>query len=83
MGTNLIAIMRGYVRGFLNNAPFPNTLCRRYDLKLMLFIGVNSENKSIVLAHGFFSDEQTTSFLWALKHYSNICGGHPEVRKAS
>ncbi|CAM9288476.1 unnamed protein product, partial [Laminaria digitata] len=54
-------------------------LTNRYDLKLMLFIGVDSENKSIVLAQGFFSDEQTTSFLWALKHYCNICGGHPEL----
>ncbi|CAM9639208.1 unnamed protein product, partial [Laminaria digitata] len=44
-------------------------LTNRYDLKLMLFIGVDSENKSVVLAQGFFSDEQTTSFLWALKHY--------------
>lgn len=51
----------------------------RYDLRLMLFIGVDSENKSIVLAQGFFSGEQTTSFLWALKHYCSICGGHPEV----
>ena len=56
-------------------------LCR-YDLKLMLFIGVDSENKSIVLAQGFFSDEQTTSFLWALEHYCNICGGHPQASKA-
>ena len=57
-------------------------LCR-YDLKLMLFIGVDSENKSIVLAQGFFADEQTASFLWALKHYCNICGGQPEVSKVS
>ena len=66
--------------GFFNHAAFPMMLCR-YDLKLMLFIGVDSENKSVVLAQGFFSDEQTASFLWALKHYCTICGGHPEVRK--
>ena len=60
----------------------PNMLCR-YDLKLMLFIGVDSENKSVDLAQGFFSDEQTTSFLWALKRYCTICGGHTEVSKAS
>ncbi|CAN0382849.1 unnamed protein product, partial [Laminaria digitata] len=37
-------------------------LTNKYDLKLMLFIGVYSENESVVLAQGFFSDEQTTSF---------------------
>lgn len=58
-----------------------NMVCR-CDLKLMLFIGVDSENKSIVLAQGLFSDEKTTSFLWALKHYCSICGGHPEVSNA-
>ncbi|CAN0435528.1 unnamed protein product, partial [Ectocarpus sp. 13 AM-2016] len=55
-------------------------LTNRYDMKLMLFIGVDSENKTIVFAPGFFSDEQTASFLWALEHYVEICGGrHPEV----
>ncbi|CAN0435481.1 unnamed protein product, partial [Ectocarpus sp. 13 AM-2016] len=50
-------------------------------MKLMLFIGVDSENKTIVFAQGFFSDERTASFLWALEHYVEICGGrHPEVR---
>ncbi|CAN0491261.1 unnamed protein product, partial [Laminaria digitata] len=44
-------------------------LTNKYDLKLMLFIGVDSENKSVVLAQGFFSDEQTTSFAYALKHF--------------
>ncbi|CAN0385360.1 unnamed protein product, partial [Laminaria digitata] len=39
-------------------------LTNKYDLKLMLFIGVDSENKSAVLAQGFFSDEQTTSFAY-------------------
>ncbi|CAN0535817.1 unnamed protein product, partial [Laminaria digitata] len=58
-------------------------LTNRYDLTLMLFIGVDSENNSVVLAQGFFSDELTTSFLWALKHYCTICGGHTEVSKAS
>lgn len=62
---------------------FPTCSCvlflDRYDLKLMLFIGVDSENKSVVLAQGFFSDEQTTSFAYALKHFVAICGGHPVV----
>lgn len=49
----------------------------RYDMKLMLFIGVDSENKSVVLAQGFFPDEQTTSFAYAIKHFVQICGGHP------
>ncbi|CAN0478106.1 unnamed protein product, partial [Laminaria digitata] len=53
-------------------------LTNKYDLKLMLFIGVDSENKSVVLAQGFFSDEQTTSFAYALKHFVAICGAHPE-----
>ncbi|CAN0429829.1 unnamed protein product [Laminaria digitata] len=39
-------------------------LTNKYDLKLMLIIGVDSENKSVVLAQGFFSDEQTTSFAY-------------------
>lgn len=51
----------------------------RYGMHLMLFVGVDSENKTVVFAQGFFSDESTDSFLWALKHYCEICGGHPEV----
>ena len=54
----------------------------RYDMKLCLFIGVDSENKSIVLAQGFLSDEQITSFERVLKHFIIICGGHPEVSLA-
>ncbi|CAN0260765.1 unnamed protein product, partial [Laminaria digitata] len=57
-------------------------LTNKYDLKLMLFIGVDSENKSVVLAQGFFSDEQTTSFAYALKHFVAICGAHPEASGA-
>lgn len=48
-------------------------------MHLMLFIGVDSENKTVVFAQGFFSDESTASFKWALDHYCTICGGHPEV----
>lgn len=80
VGTKYVVIIRGHVWGFSNLSRSPYFLSR-YDLKLMLFIGVDSENKSIVFAQGFFSDEQPTSFLWALKHYCNICGGHPEVSK--
>lgn len=57
---------------------FARRLCR-YDLKLMLLVGVDSENKSVVFAQGFFSDEQTTSFSFALHHFVQICGGHPEA----
>lgn len=38
----------------------------------MLFIGVDSENKTVVFAQGFFSDESTETFEWALNH--NIWG---------
>lgn len=49
-------------------------------MKLCLFIGVDSENKSVVFAQGFFSDEQTTTFVYALEHFKKICGDkHPEV----
>ena len=42
-------------------------------------IYVDSENKSVVSAEGFFSDEQTTSFAYVLKHFVAICGEHPKV----
>lgn len=45
----------------------------------MLFVGVDSENKTVVFAQGFFSNELGDSFEWALKHYFAVCGGHPEV----
>lgn len=37
-------------------------------MHLMLFIGVDSENKTVVFAQGFFSDECTDIFGWALRH---------------
>ncbi|CAN0466652.1 unnamed protein product, partial [Ascophyllum nodosum] len=51
----------------------------RYHLKLCLIIGVDSENKSRVLAQAFLSDEQTASFEYVLNHFVKICGGYPQV----
>ncbi|CAN0468273.1 unnamed protein product [Laminaria digitata] len=56
-------------------------LTNKYDFKLMLFIGVGSENKSVVLAQGFFSDEQTifTSSAFVLRTLRRVAHERPET----
>ena len=39
----------------------------------------DSEPESVVLVLGFFSDEQTNSFAYAIESFVDICGGHPGV----
>lgn len=60
----------------------PFLLCRsynRYNYKLCLYVGVDSENKTQVFAQGFFSNESTEAFDFANKFFLDICGGHPKV----
>ncbi|CBJ29724.1 putative far-red impaired response protein [Ectocarpus siliculosus] len=54
-------------------------LTNRYNNKLCLFVGVDSENKTQVFAQGFFSNESTEAFDFANKFFLDICGGHPKV----
>ncbi|CAN0480760.1 unnamed protein product, partial [Hapterophycus canaliculatus] len=54
-------------------------LTNRYDLKLFLYVGVDKENKTIIFAQGFLSNEQSTSFDFANRFFFDICGGHPKV----
>ena len=64
-----------FVRHFSNL--FVRSSCVQVNLKLML-IGVDSQNKSVVLAQWLSSDEQTTSLAYTLKHFAAICG-HPDA----
>lgn len=48
-------------------------------MKLCLFVGIDSENKTRILAQGFVSDEQVTSFEKTLVFVIKICKGHHEV----
>lgn len=48
-------------------------------MHFVLFLGVDSENRTVVFAQGFFSDQSSDTYKWALEHYCKICGGHPEV----
>ncbi|CAM9640468.1 unnamed protein product [Laminaria digitata] len=54
-------------------------LTTRYGMKLCVFIGVDSENKTAILAQGFLADEPTDPFEFALKHLIKACEGHPKV----
>ncbi|CAB1099118.1 unnamed protein product [Ectocarpus sp. CCAP 1310/34] len=63
---------------FIQPRAFASRSCR-YGMHFMLFIGVDSENKTVVFAQGFFSDQSSDTYQWALKHYCTICGGQPEV----
>lgn len=54
--------------------------CHRYDYKLCLYVGVDSENKTQVFAQGFFSNESTEAFDFANKFFLEICGGHPTCK---
>ena len=49
----------------------------------MLFIEVDSENKSVVLAQGFFSDEQTTSFFVGVEALLHHLWGTPGGTQAA
>lgn len=51
----------------------------RYGFKLCLYVGVDSQNKTIVFAQGFMSNEQAESFDFVNKVFVEICGGHPKV----
>ena len=55
----------------------------RYDFKLCLYMGVDSENKTIVFAQGFLSNEQSETFDFANQFFLEICGGHPKVSLSS
>ncbi|CAM9444741.1 unnamed protein product [Ectocarpus sp. 12 AP-2014] len=52
---------------------------RCVDVKLSLFVGVDSENKTVIFAQGFLSNEQNSSFDVANRFLLDICGGHPTV----
>eukprot|EP00904_Undaria_pinnatifida_P011900 jgi/Undpi1/7840/HiC_scaffold_23.g10312.m1 len=54
-------------------------LTNRYDFKLCLYVGVDSENKTIVFAQGFLGNEQSETFDFANQFFLEICGGHPKV----
>ncbi|CAM9950714.1 unnamed protein product, partial [Ectocarpus fasciculatus] len=54
-------------------------LTNRYDFKLCLFVGVDSENKTVIFAQGLLSNEQISSFDFANRFLLEICGGHPKV----
>ncbi|CAN0133952.1 unnamed protein product, partial [Ectocarpus sp. 13 AM-2016] len=51
---------------------------RCVDVKLSLFMGVNSENKTVIFAQGFLSNEQNSLFDFANRFLLEICGGHPK-----
>jgi len=48
-----------------------------------LYVGVDSENKTIVFAQGFLSNEQSETFDFANQFFLEICGGHPKVSLSS
>ncbi|CAN0300328.1 unnamed protein product, partial [Hapterophycus canaliculatus] len=54
-------------------------LTNRYDYKLCLYVGVDKEDKTVIFAQGFLSNEQSTSFDFANRFFVEICGGHPKV----
>ncbi|CAN0255656.1 unnamed protein product, partial [Scytosiphon promiscuus] len=54
-------------------------LTNRYDFKLCLYVGVDIENKTVIFAQGFLSNEQSTSFDFANQFFIDVCGGHPKV----
>eukprot|EP00904_Undaria_pinnatifida_P011630 jgi/Undpi1/7598/HiC_scaffold_23.g10071.m1 len=54
-------------------------LTNRYDFKLCLYVGVDSENKTIVFAQGFLGNEQSETFDFANQFFLEICGGHPKA----
>lgn len=43
-------------------------------MHFMLFVGVDSENRTVVFAQGFFSDQSSDTYTWALEQYCKICG---------
>lgn len=52
----------------------------RYKLPLVLIVGVDSENKTRILAQAVIPNEQTDSFTKILKQFVDMCHGiHPEV----
>eukprot|EP00904_Undaria_pinnatifida_P011912 jgi/Undpi1/7851/HiC_scaffold_23.g10323.m1 len=54
-------------------------LTNRYNMKLCLFVGVDSENKTTIFAQGLLANEQIPSFEFAIDHLIAICGGHPKA----
>lgn len=53
----------------------------RAKLPLCVFMGVDSENKTRILAQALLMNEQTESYAFAIKHFVKICaGGRPRVR---
>ena len=58
---------------------FPFPPAGRYNMKLCLFVGVDSENKTTIFAQGLLANEQIPSFEFAIDHLIAICGGHPKV----
>lgn len=42
-------------------------------------MGVDIENKTVIFAQGFLSNEQSTSFDFANQFFIDVCGGHPKV----
>eukprot|EP00904_Undaria_pinnatifida_P004254 jgi/Undpi1/1382/HiC_scaffold_11.g04774.m1 len=54
-------------------------LTNRYNMKLCLVVGVDSENKTTIFAQGLLANEQIPSFEFAIDHLIAICGGHPKA----
>lgn len=60
-------------------ACFPLRPYARYNMHLCLFVGVDSENKTVTFAQGLLSNEQMPSSELAIKHLVRICGEPPQV----
>ncbi|KAL5219123.1 hypothetical protein ABZP36_019807 [Zizania latifolia] len=56
---------------YFNDAIWVDTTCLRhkFDMPLVLFLGVNHHGQLVLLGCGLLSDESTESFLWLLKSW--------------
>ena len=53
----------------------------RAKLPLRIFVRVDSEGKTLVLAQELLPNEQTPSFEFVLENFIDLCrGAHPKVR---
>lgn len=64
---------------YFNDAVWVDTTCLRnkFDVPLVLFLGVNHHGQLVLLGCGLLSDESTESFLWLLKSWLTCMKGRP------